>query len=101
MQTNENSSHQVFRITPTPGKIYATASYTHKTKEGYYYTTHPLETVGTFSHITRSGWGDVGRVFAHFLLDGFPKIVEFNYEGTTSFVEIEENAFYLFTPLKI
>jgi len=84
---------QVYRMELIPGVCYETATYTRRKGNETYYTTHPLEYVGEFSHISRTGYGDGGRVFAHFVLDGVSKVVEFNYEGTTCFVKVEKYSY--------
>lgn len=93
---------EVYRaITLVEGKYYQTALYTKKTgswstKDERYYTTHNLEYVGMFLRTVRWGFGDGAQAFSIFERDGEEVRVDYNYEGTTSFVETMAPSEFLF-----
>ena len=85
---------EVFRLSPSdlkPDKYYLHALYTRK--EGKwpntkYFTKNKLRYVGKFVHSETWGYGDGSGAAAYFDKgDGVIERVEFDYEGTTCFLE--------------
>jgi hypothetical protein len=93
---SQQQETEVFRLRKlVPGKYYETAEYTRKTgsygmQNEKYYTTNPLRYVGKYVKTERVGWGDGGRGWEIFEKDGQKIEVEYTYEGTTCFREVEE-----------
>jgi hypothetical protein len=84
---------EVYRTKPKPGKYYETVEYTRKEgkwpDEKYYTIIKPLY-VGKFLNETISGYSDNKIVCYHFENDikKCRSDVYLNYEGTTSFLEV-------------
>ena len=85
---------EVYRIKPELGKYYETVEYTRKEgkwpDEKYYTIIRPLY-VGKFLNETISGYSDNKIVCYHFENDitKCRSDVYLNYEGTTSFLEVD------------
>lgn len=85
---------EVFRLTPELGKYYETALLTRR--EGRfpnqkYYTIHTPQYVGKFMIQMRSGYGDGVQVVDIFENEKGEKVnVNYTYEGTTAYREVEE-----------
>ena len=96
----EENEFEVYRLSPEEGKYYETATYTRKTglyrlKNEKYYTTNPLKYVGLFIKTERTGYGDNGQVCSIFDNYGEEVRVDYTYEGTTCFVEINAPGEYV------
>jgi hypothetical protein len=79
---------EVFRISPTPGNTYMTATYTRRTgiwPNEQFYTTNPLKYVGKHLRHEKAGYGDNANHWDVF--EG--GVVEYTYEGTTCFKEVK------------
>lgn len=88
------SDIQVYRITPEPEKYYVTAEYTKrigKWPDEKYYTIIKPSYVGKYLNETQSGFGDNNIICYHFYNDikDCRNDVYLNYEGTTSFIEVD------------
>lgn len=85
---------EVYRINPEPGKYYETVEYTRKEgkwpDEKYYTIIKPLY-VGKYLNKTEGGYGDNKIICHHFYNDikDCNNNVYLNYEGTTSFLEVD------------
>lgn len=84
---------EVFRLTPQEGKYYQTAEWTRC--EGNwpnvkYYSTNKLKYVGKFIRHESMGYRDNASHWDIFDNNGVEEIVNYTYEGTTSFVDITE-----------
>ena len=81
---------EVFRLTPILGKCYSTAEYTIKVgsyPNERYFTTYELRYVGRYLRTERYGSGDGMTATSFFDVNGIINLVEYTYEGTTSFLE--------------
>lgn len=83
---------EVFRIIPEKDKYYYTTKFTKKIGsypyERYFANSNSIRYVGKFVRLERGGYGDGGWTTAFFELNGHIEEVNFDYEGTTSFIEI-------------
>ena len=83
---------EVFRMQPVVNKCYEHAEYTRR--EGRYpneryFTNVPPRYVGEFIRQERGGWGDNGWATDYFRdLNGNEVVVNYSYEGRTSFREV-------------
>lgn len=92
---------EVFRMTPIPGKCYATAKYTSKMgtwPEEKYYTIEQLVYLGKFTGKTKTiGYGDGSKYYEYFENNGTEKEkekeLEYDYEGKTCLVEVPCNSY--------
>ena len=89
---NKIEEIKVFRLKPQVGKYYKTTEYTRK--EGkypyeHYYSTKKLKYVGKFIKHEQYGWGDSMSCFDIFDNNGKNVIVQYTYEGTTSYIEVD------------
>ena len=94
--SNNNQEVEVFRSSLTVGKHYETADYTRKTgtwgeRNERFFTTQTPRYVGRFIKTESSGYGDGCHVWSIFDNDGKQVHVAYNYEGTTSFRETNQN----------
>ena len=87
--------YQVYRITPEKDKYYVTAEYTRSigpwTNEIFYTDTFTPRYVGKYYKEISSGYGD-GKQTAYYFyndLTNRQSYVYLNYEGTTSFIEVD------------
>jgi hypothetical protein len=85
---------EVFRLLRfEKDKEYETTTYTRQEREPKkrtrYFSMLSTTYVGKWVRTERTGYGDGGRVFEIFDDNGRQVIVEYNYEGTTCFVEAE------------
>jgi hypothetical protein len=83
---------EVFRLTPQINKYYETTEFTRK--EGkwpneHYYSNKKLKYVGKFIKHEQYGFGDSMSCYDIFDNDGEEVIVQYTYEGTTSYREVE------------
>lgn len=85
---------EVFRLTPELGKYYETALLTRREgrfPDEKYYTIHTPQYVGKFMIQMRSGYGDGVQVVDIFENEKGEKVnVNYTYEGTTAYREVEE-----------
>lgn len=85
---------EVFRLTPELGKYYETALLTRREgrfPDQKYYTIHTPQYVGKFMIQMRSGYGDGVQVVDIFENEKGEKVnVNYTYEGTTAYREVEE-----------
>jgi hypothetical protein len=82
----------VFRLKPVEGKYYETTEFTRKDGKWpyeHYYTNKKLKYVGKFIKHEHYGWGDNASYYDIFDNDGEEVIVQYTYEGTTSYREVE------------
>lgn len=87
---------EVYKIYPEYGKFYLTTTYTRKTGTYYnsnerYYSTNPLRYVGKYiKTIHSSGYYDnlVYAIFINNKNNNNEEKLEYTYEGTTCFIEI-------------
>jgi len=92
---------EVFRITPIPGKYYATTTYTRTTgtwsqNNKQYYSMNPIIYVGKFIQGVTTGYGDGSSHYDIFEKNGKTELVHYTYEGTTSFIEIPDDCINIF-----
>jgi len=91
-----NNEVEVYRISPEAGKYYYHAEYDRQ--EGrypntrYFVSPKNIKYVGLFIKEVRQGWGDGGSCTAYFSLNGQEVLVQYSYEGRTSFLEATEEA---------
>ena len=89
---NKIEEIKVFRLKPQEGKYYKTTEYTRK--EGiwpyeHYYSTKKLKYVGKFIRHEQFGYGDSMSCYDIFDDNGKNVVVQYTYEGTTSYVEVD------------
>jgi len=92
---------EIFRLTPATDKYYETATYTRRTgnwPNEKYYTFNPLRYVGKFIKHEQYGFGDGARVYAIFDNNGKMETVQYTYEGTTCFREVDPNQILFYNP---
>ena len=88
---SQSKEVQVFRLTPQEGKHYQTTLWTRRVgnwPDEKYYSTNELKYVGKFIRHESVGYRDNAQHWDIFDNDGKEEIVNYTYEGTTSFVEI-------------
>jgi len=88
---DERDEIEIFRLKPEEGKYYETAEYTRcvgRWPNEKYYTSNNLRYVGKFIKHESSGYGDAASHRGVFLINGNKEIVNYTYEGTTSFREV-------------
>ena len=84
---------EVFRLTPEEGKYYQTTTWTRSTgrwPNNKYYSTNELQYVGKFIRHESYGFHDNAKHWDIFDNNGIEIIVNYTYEGTTSFVEFKQ-----------
>lgn len=83
---------EVFRLCKfDPTKFYAFAYYTRRSgryPNERYYTTNPLQYLGKHVNSERWGCGDGSGGAEYFYHGGHIERIEYDYEGTTCFVEV-------------
>lgn len=90
-QLSKNTEVAVVRI-PIEYKYYAATFWTRCTgdwKNTRYYSTKPLEYAGLYLRHKQQGYGDGADHWAIFLKDGIEYEIEYDYEGTRAFYEVE------------
>jgi hypothetical protein len=81
---------EVFRMVPKEGKYYKTAKYTER-RNNKYYTTNDLNYVGKYiRHVAGGGYGDNQEHYALFEKDSVESYLQYDYDGMTCFVEVEQ-----------
>jgi hypothetical protein len=81
---------EVFRMVPKEGKYYKTAKYTEK-RNNKYYTSNELQYVGKYiKHVAGGGYGDNQEHYALFEKEGVENYLQYDYDGMTCFVEVEQ-----------
>ena len=83
---------EVFRLKPIENKYYETTTYTHKTGQfpnEKYYTINKLRYVGKFIRHESCGYRDNAIHWDIFDNNGNEEIVNYTYEGTTCFIEVQ------------
>ena len=81
---------QVFRLTPEVNKYYMTTTWTEregKWPNEKYYSTNEIKYVGRFLRHVSHGYRDNASHMDIFDNNGVEEIVNYTYEGTTSFIE--------------
>jgi hypothetical protein len=91
---------EVFRLTPQVGKVYETATFTRMSydpvsKKERYFTSRPMQYMGEFKRTERNGYCDGSKVWSIFVNQGVERMVEYTYEGTTCFIEVEPFHYFL------
>ena len=91
------SETEVFRITPEVGKHYVTTTYTRKTgnylnKNEKYFSTNKITYVGCFVKHEQRGFCDGAQHWDIFNNNGVEVRVDYTYEGTTCFCEVNPHA---------
>ena len=86
---------EVYRMTRfEKDKSYETVNFTRR-QGTRYFTSLPTRFVGTWLRTERNGYGDGGRIWEIFSKNGQEERVEYNYEGTTCFVESDVSMSYV------
>lgn len=83
---------EVFRLTPEKDKYYETTTYTHRIghfPNEKYYTVNKLRYVGKFIRHESCGYRDNAIHWDIFDNNGNEEIVNYTYEGTTCFIEVQ------------
>jgi len=81
---------EVYRLTPKVNKYYMTTTWTEKVGKWpneKYYSTNKLRYVGRFLRHVSYGYMDNATHMDIFDNNGVEEIVNYTYEGTTSFIE--------------
>lgn len=96
IEQGKDDEEEVYRITPIIGRYYETAEYTRKTgkyllnTEQYFTKKDNIKYVGKLIQHEHSGFGDNAEHWEVFENDeGFITKIEYTYEGTTCFREVE------------
>ena len=93
---------EIFRISPKPDTYYEFATFTRETGEHRknnkrYFTNKTPQYVGLFIETLRSGYGDGGQVWSIFEQEDGTRIrIDYTYEGTTCFKEVDPPSMYVF-----
>ena len=85
---------EVFRMVPKEGKYYKTAKYTERINNKYYTTNEPKYIGKYIRHVSTGGYGGYGDNAVHYAIfekDNVEVPLEYDYEGKTCFIEVEQN----------